>query len=87
MVVVFTVYCLYSWSYDKIYIGYTSDLISRFRSHNELSKKGYTLRYRPWMVAYTEIFESKKEAMRREKELKSYQGRVFLRQFIENYES
>ncbi|MHA8075018.1 GIY-YIG nuclease family protein, partial [Aquirufa sp. TARAVU-A1A] len=33
---------LYSATFDKIYIGYTSDLISRFHSHNSLAKSGYT---------------------------------------------
>jgi putative endonuclease len=74
----FTVYCLYSKRFEKIYIGYTSDLISRFRSHNELSSKGWTLNYRPWVVVYTEVYEGKKEAMTREKSLKSQKGREFL---------
>jgi len=34
----FTVYVLYSQQHDKIYIGYTSNLQERFRSHNELGK-------------------------------------------------
>ncbi|RKN00525.1 GIY-YIG nuclease family protein, partial [Aquimarina sp. BL5] len=33
----FVVYILYSEKYDKSYTGYTSDLISRFRSHNQLA--------------------------------------------------
>ncbi|MDP4965843.1 MAG: GIY-YIG nuclease family protein [Salibacteraceae bacterium] len=84
----FTVYCLYSRSFDKICVGYTSDLTQRFRSHNELSKKGFTLKFRPWIVAHTEVFETKSEAMAREKQLKTAAGRAFLRQFInDNYRS
>ncbi|MDZ7797126.1 MAG: GIY-YIG nuclease family protein [Candidatus Marinimicrobia bacterium] len=64
---IFTVYVLYSKKYDKIYIGYTSDLIKRFYSHNELGIKGYTVKYRPWEVIYTEVFTDKKDAMQREK--------------------
>ena len=79
----YTVYALYSKKYDKIYIGYTSNLIKRFHSHNELGIKGHTVRYRPWEVVYTEIFNSKNEAMKREKELKSYQGRCYIRKLIE----
>ena len=48
----YTVYVLYSQTYNKIYIGYTSDLTQRFLSHNVLAKKGYTCRYRPWIIAY-----------------------------------
>jgi putative endonuclease len=80
----YTVYCLYSFKYDKIYVGYTSDLISRFHSHNSLATKGYTLRYRPWIVAYTEELESKSAAMKREKELKSSKGRAYLWDYIRN---
>ena len=35
----YTVYVLYSSLYDKIYIGYTSDLNARLLSHNELGKR------------------------------------------------
>ncbi|MEA2076956.1 MAG: GIY-YIG nuclease family protein [Candidatus Marinimicrobia bacterium] len=75
----YTVYALYSKKYDKIYIGYTSDLIKRFHSHNELGIKGYTVRYRPWEVVYIEIYYSKREAIKREIELKSSRGRRFIR--------
>jgi len=44
----YTVYALYSAKYEKIYIGFTSDLTKRLSSHNHLSHKGYTAKYRPW---------------------------------------
>ena len=44
----YTVYVLYSVRYDKIHIGYTSNLKERLLSHNELSKKGWTIKFRPW---------------------------------------
>ncbi len=75
----FVSYALYSAAFDKLYIGFTNDLISRFYSHNSLAKSGYTLRYRPWKVIHVEFFETKAEAMKREKELKSSRGRKFLR--------
>ena len=74
----FTVYVLYSQKFDKIYIGYTSDLANRFLSHNELSTKGHTIKYRPWAIAYTEEFETKAEAMKRETQLKTGSGREFI---------
>ena len=78
----YTVYVLYSKQHDKIYIGYTSDMEARFRSHNELSNKGWSKKYRPWTLVYTEEFTDKREAMRREKELKSYRGREYIRKVI-----
>ena len=76
----YTVYVLYSPSYDKLYIGYTSNLKNRLLSHNHLSKKGWTVRYRPWVLIYKEEFKDKKSAMKREKELKGGQGRAWIRE-------
>ncbi|MDV7391919.1 GIY-YIG nuclease family protein, partial [Arthrospira platensis SPKY1] len=42
------VYILYSEQFDKTYIGYSYDPQQRLLSHNELSPKGWTKRYRPW---------------------------------------
>ena len=79
----FTVYVLYSDIHDKIYIGYTSDLQRRLLSHNELSKNTFTSKFRPWRIVYTEEFETKKEAMNREKQLKTGAGRKFVWDLIE----
>ena len=73
----FTVYVLYSQKFNQIYIGFTSDLPNRFLSHNELATKGHTVKYRPWVIAHTEEFQIKKEAIQRENYLKSTQGRKF----------
>ena len=81
----FTVYVLHSEKFNKIYIGFTSDLETRLNSHNHLATKGYTIKYRPWKVIYTEEFSDKAKAMKREKELKSSNGRAFIRSLIEQY--
>ena len=78
----YIVYVLYSKKYDKLYIGYTADLKQRLLSHNELAKKGWTVKYRPWELIYTEEFTDKSSAMKREKELKSHNRRDFLRTLI-----
>ncbi|MDQ7066309.1 MAG: GIY-YIG nuclease family protein [candidate division KSB1 bacterium] len=78
----YTVYVLYSRRYNKIYIGYTSNLEQRLLSHNELSNKGWTARYRPWHLIYTEEYEEKGKAMQRERALKSARGREFIWRLI-----
>jgi putative endonuclease len=78
----FTVYALYSEKYDKIYIGYTSNIEQRMLAHNELETKGYPLRYMPWKLIYSERFPDKVSSMKREKELKSGKGREFIRSLI-----
>ena len=78
----FVVYVLYSKTYNKTYTGFTSNIIERFHSHNKLSKKGFTRKYRPWIVIYIKFFTTKKEAMNYEKFLKTGKGRQFIK---ENY--
>ena len=74
----FTVYVLHSKSYDKIYIGFTSNLEQRLLSHNELGKKGWTIKFRPWQLIHTEEFLLKSDAIKREKQLKTATGRNFI---------
>jgi putative endonuclease len=81
---IYTVYILYSQSYDKFYVGYTSNLIERFKSHNSLGTKGWTIKFRPWGVIYCEYFRTKHEAMKREKVLKTAKLRLWIRKKIEN---
>ncbi len=78
----YTVYVLYSESYDKIYIGYTSNLEQRLLSHNHLAKKGYTVRFRPWTLVISENFATKTEALKRERSLKSAGGRRYIWEVI-----
>ncbi|RYY46118.1 MAG: hypothetical protein EOO06_15185 [Chitinophagaceae bacterium] len=46
------IYVLYSESSDKYYVGYTTDITSRLRRHNEQEHfNTYTCKSRPWRVA------------------------------------
>ena len=80
----FVVYILYSKKHNKYYTGYTSDLIDRFKSHNQLATKGFTSKYRPWTVIHVEFFYSKTDAMKREKYLKTGVGREWIKKNIKN---
>ena len=73
------VYILFSEKSGVFYKGYTTNLIQRFKSHNELATKGYMTRYRPWVVVHVEFFGSEKEAKQRENFLKSGAGRSWIR--------
>ncbi|MFI5186522.1 MAG: GIY-YIG nuclease family protein [Chitinophagales bacterium] len=74
----YTVYILFSRKHNKIYIGFTSDLINHFHSHNKLSKKDWTRNFRPWVVIYCEYFEDKVHAGKREEQLKGGKGREWI---------
>jgi putative endonuclease len=75
------VYVIYSEKFDKIYVGMTSDLEKRVFAHNNLPK-GWTKSFRPWKLIFSETFAEKAEALKREKALKTHQGRAFIRKHI-----
>ena len=60
----YSVYALYSVNFDKIYIGFSSDPEKRLLSHNDERNTGWTSKYHPWKIIYTEEFENKTEACR-----------------------
>ncbi len=77
----FFTYVLYSAKFDKIYIGQTNNLSLRLAEHNAGKSKS-TKGFVPWEIIYSEKFESRAEAMKRERELKSHVGRDFIRREI-----
>ncbi len=82
------VYVLKSRSTGKIYVGQTSNLTQRLARHNlELPSKttSYTkLNIGPWDLVYKQNFITRLEAKTREKQLKSHQGRNFIKNKILN---
>jgi putative endonuclease len=60
---VFTVYILFSVPHQKHYTGFTNDLEQRLISHNK-SGRGWTAKYRPWIVIYIKEFSNKAEAVK-----------------------
>ncbi|MBN8696079.1 MAG: GIY-YIG nuclease family protein [Bacteroidetes bacterium] len=75
----YVTYVLYSYSNKRFYIGFSANSIQRIYWHNN-SKKGFTTRFRPWKMIHIEFFETKQEAMNREKILKSGKGREWINQ-------
>jgi len=78
----FYTYVLYSHKFNKIYIGFSGDAYKRLAAHNDERNRGWTKRYQPWEIIHLESFETKTEALKREKELKSSRGRSFVRSLI-----
>jgi putative endonuclease len=81
----FYVYVLKSLSNGKFYIGQTSNLTKRIQQHND---PNYKLTYftkrnlGPWKLVYNEEYPTRAEAMKREKQLKSGQGRNWLNNYL-----
>jgi len=71
------VYIIKSEKYNFRYVGITADLDRRLSEHN-LKKNRSTKNYAPFILITYEKCEDYKEARKREKFLKSGQGRKFL---------
>jgi putative endonuclease len=71
-------YILKSKTNGNLYKGSTQNLEERVIQHNE-GKVNYTSKYIPWELVYFEIFETRAEAMAREKFFKSGKGREWLK--------
>jgi len=80
---IYIVYILYSSSIDKYYVGYTNDIERRLSEHNR--KKGkYTDGGIPWRLVHQEGYNSKGEAMHREKTIKSKKSRQYILSILSN---
>ena len=70
------VYILYSQTFDSFYIGYTKQLDVRIAQHN-LGLTKSTKAKRPWVMIYSEEFESQIDALKRERFLKNQRNKMF----------
>ena len=76
------VYILYSVSLDLYYIGSSANLEVRLRKHLS-DHKGFTSKAKDWIIYYSECFPGKTEALKREKQLKSWKSREKIIQLIQ----
>jgi putative endonuclease len=80
------VYAIYNRQHNKIYIGQTKNLDERLKMHNQHVIKGYTSSFSGlWEVVHSELVASRLEALKREKQLKSFRGREFIRNSIPGF--
>ncbi len=78
------VYVLLSETDGRFYTGYSSNLRKRITDHNEgkvISTKSRT----PFRLVYFEGCLNQQDATRREKYLKSGNGKIYLRNRISNF--
>jgi len=67
------VYIIQSGKDERYYIGSISNIEVRLAFHNEGKNKSKKHR-RPFKIIHLESTENKKDALRREREIKSYKG-------------
>ncbi len=75
------IYAIKSLHRNYIYVGMTTNLERRIKQHNNGENKS-TKAYKPFELIYKEKVESREEARKREKYLKSGVGKEFLKTLI-----
>ena len=80
----FFTYVLYSLSDHKFYKGYTKDLKSRFDLHQS-GKVNSTKHRAPLVLIYYEACLNQQDATHREKYLKSFHGKMFLKNRLKKW--
>lgn len=78
------IYILRSNTDNKFYTGYTKDLKLRFKQHQN-KEVSSTKRRGIMRLIYYEACLSQKDAIRREKYLKTYLGKMFLKNRLKSY--
>ena len=78
------VYVLQSELDSNFYVGYTRDLKLRFEQHQKGVVES-TEHRRPLKLIYYEACLSQEDATKREKYLKKYHGRMFLKNRLKSY--
>ncbi|MCK9582799.1 MAG: GIY-YIG nuclease family protein [Endomicrobiales bacterium] len=76
----YTVYILVSVG-GKYYIGQTNNLVRRLLQHkNGLSK--WSRKYSGWELIYSQEYDTRSQAVRKEREIKSYKGGLAFKKLL-----
>jgi len=77
----FHVYILLSETTNRYYVGQTQDVTERLAYHNANYSK--SLRNRgPWQLVYQEEYKTRGQAMRRERQIKSWKDRGMIERLV-----
>lgn len=69
---------------EHFYVGYSSDISRRLEEHNAGQNQS-TKKYKPWVVIFYEAYVCQADAIRRERYLKTTQGRQALKRMLREY--
>ncbi len=81
MAVHYYLYILLSHIKETYYVGSSDDPERRVRYHNSV-RIGYTQRHRPWKLVFSAGFETKEEALKAERKVKSWKSKKMIRLLI-----
>jgi putative endonuclease len=77
------IYILQSEKDNSFYIGETDNLKERLKFHNKGLQR-YTRNKIPWKLVYFEKYPNRREALKREKEIKRKKSKRYIEWLIKN---
>jgi putative endonuclease len=77
----FHLYILRSKVAERYYIGVTADPEERLKRHNK-GRSFSTKSYRPWEMVYREEYDTRSEAVARERQLKRWKNKDRMKQLL-----
>ena len=77
----FYVYILRSLKNGSFYVGSTQDLTKRVERHN-LGGNLYTRKFKPFELVWSEVYNTRAEAVRRECQVKQWKSKKALERLI-----
>jgi putative endonuclease len=81
----FFIYILQSMKDFSFYVGQCDDLDWKVSKHNE-GMSTYTATKRPRRLVYFEMYNSRSEALKREKQIKKMKSKVYIQNLIQNWQ-
>ena len=75
-------YILESEANGRFYVGISANPERRLKHHNT-TETGFTARYRPWRLVFSQQFDSAREARTAERKIKDWKSRKMTRLVIE----
>ena len=78
----FTLYILYSGLLNRFYVGYTGSSAEERLKKHLANHKGFTGKQTDWKIVYTEVYDTKAAAMKRENEIKKWKSRIMIEKLI-----
>ena len=77
----YIIYILQSQKTQRYYVGQTNDLGDRLKRHNDGRVKS-TKTGKPWKLVYSEEYQNRQTAYKREREVKRYKGGEVFKKLI-----
>ncbi len=75
-------YILFSQRLDRYYVGSTSGKVEERLRRHLTARSGFTSKARDWEVVFQEEFSLKSDAMKRERQIKSWKSRKMIDKLI-----